>query len=177
MEDVDTRSLRERATDHYHAFPIEIGLIILFLIFMFNYAIGRYVNANIADRWLKSITEVVKANFLLIGTDPIDEGIQFEDNSAHEFPLLLAKRKNMFFCNINLALEKRQDMTCQLFSVMCSRFTTFQKDALWIEIPITRKVPVKGEVLLVRLTHLKEAKKSQPHLDKLMTLMVPNTFE
>jgi len=127
---------------------------------LINYGIGRYVNANIAARWLQQIAPVIKANFLLIGTNPIDEDIQFEDNSAHEYPLLLAKRKNMVFCNMNLALEKRQDLTCQMFSQLCGRFITYQKDTLWIEIPITRKVAVKSEILIVRLTALKEAKQS-----------------
>ena len=36
-----------------------------------------------------------------------DFDLEFEDESAHEFPLLLGKRKNLQFANLNLVFEKR----------------------------------------------------------------------
>ena len=73
---------------------VEIGLILTFIIAGTNYFLGARLNRNHADKWLKLITPVVKDNFKVIGTntpDP-DKPILFEDNSAHEYPLMLAKR-------------------------------------------------------------------------------------
>jgi hypothetical protein len=71
---------------------------------MINYALGWSVNRSRANTWLAAVEPVIKENFSLIGTNNItkDEKIEFEDNSAHEFPLLLGKRKNMQYANLNL---------------------------------------------------------------------------
>jgi len=65
----------------------------LFSVAAGNYILGRRINRNIADKWLKVVEPVIKENFKLIGTctPGPDEPIEFEDNSAHEFPILLAK--------------------------------------------------------------------------------------
>ncbi len=102
-------TLAEKADWYYQEYPIEIGLLVLFAIALLNYALGWNVNRSRAQTWLKTVEPVIKENFKLIGTDTLDEheNIEFEDNSAHEFPLLLGKRKNLEYANLNLIFEKR----------------------------------------------------------------------
>jgi len=63
------------------------------------------------------------------------------------------------------------------FTSIFGKCMTIQKDTVWIEIPIKRKQTVHSEILLIKKPELAEAKKSMPHLDKLLKPVIPNTFE
>jgi len=122
---------------------------------------------------------VIKDNFELIGTSALtpDQPISFEDNTAHEYPLLCIKRQNLVYAKILFVMQKRQDLFSMFFTAIFGSCMTIQKDTVWIEIPIKRKTAVKSEILLIKKAELNEAKKSMPHLEKLLKPVIPNTFE
>jgi hypothetical protein len=107
--------------------------------------------------------------------EPTEKRVVFEDCTSNEFSLLLSGRDNVIYANLNLVLRKRQDLVAMLRSAIIGRFVSTQQDALWVEIPIKRTDKVKAEILIIQSRLLKEAKKSQKHIDILMTQIEPNT--
>lgn len=52
---------------------------------------------------------------------------------------------------------------------------TQEKDALLIEIPLTREPTVHSEILLIQSKFLKGMQKTQPHINVLLKPVQPNT--
>ena len=83
----------------------------------------------------------------------------------------------MIYAKTNLVLVKRYDFfTMFLTKVPLLRyFASDQTDTLWIDIPIERAQEVHSEILLVQAKELNDAKEAQPHIEKMLQVIKPNT--
>lgn len=73
----------------------ESMLISLVFMFLMNYKSGKRTNEVIADRWVRSVMNIVKENFALVGFGDVpsqeDQAVILEE-SAHEYSFYASGR-------------------------------------------------------------------------------------
>lgn len=74
--------------------------MVIALVFMLVvWVIGRYLNHRKANKWLKSLTPTLKAQF------PKVQDIEFDDTTSATFEVILSGRSNIAYMRMLLALE------------------------------------------------------------------------
>jgi hypothetical protein len=133
---------QERWGKYFERYSIEIVVTVIIALSGINWCVGRVLNQRRANDWLSTVKNLLETQFKVTELD-------FEDNTSNEFQVMLAGRQSMIYCNLNLVLEKRQDIGTILASGFFSSCFSFQRDTLWVDIPIKRDDAIKSEILLV----------------------------
>lgn len=86
-----------------------IGLIIL-VIYLLNYYVGKRVNLHILTRWLIAGKPIFDQNFSHIGVSPLQGGIEggalFDEESCYTYKFYASGRVNCDYCLVTLDVFK-----------------------------------------------------------------------
>lgn len=92
------------------SYVYESMLISLVFMFLMNYKSGKRTNEVVADRWVRSVMNVVKGNFALVGfgetPNQEDEAVILEE-SAHEYTFYASGRENLQFLEASFEVIER----------------------------------------------------------------------
>ena len=94
--------------------------------------------------------------FVKVGDKIVQEGdadfIEYDDQTMNEYQLMCSGRQSVRYFNINLALQRRYDLSAMFFTNMPLIKKAFQeqRDTLWIDIPIERTQQAVSEILILQ---------------------------
>jgi len=143
--------------DQYY---IEIGLVMLALIYILNYFNGKNTNLKMAATWVQENREVFDQNFAAIGVSNGKPGPILDEDSANGYKFYATGRVNCNYALVSLDLQKRQD----LLSMYVLSFIWPEKDRVTIEIPIDLKTPIPIVFAAIKKREVKKMQEANPDI-------------
>ena len=118
------------------SYTMEIGFILITVLFVINYFYGKSVNRNRADLFVSNVLPTLREHFAKVGLNTEQENQVVVKESDTLYKIYASGRNNCMGIVLTLSLSPRQD----LFSTVMS-LVTDSRDTLTIEIPKKKMKP------------------------------------
>ena len=135
-------SASEKYIYYIGKYKIELILLIVVFIFLFNLFIGKKINRQLAEAFHLRCIDAIKQNFAHQGLGEILNH-NLHQLLFHEFEYFASGRDNCKYLMMNYVMKKRQDM----FSNQVLGLIYPTEDQVFVEIGIDNSQPIEAIIL------------------------------